>query len=208
MIKLKNLTKEELNESPFIIRELYNTYKENRKQGQLEYYQQEYPEYFINEDDEINEEFINQYGNCNNNQQNKVIKNGSYTPYVIEGKHVKGIVLTDFNEDYWQKFDFNNIVDVVCKKQDEIKEKPLIGELYNENIINYFDISLLKASFTINKIWFDNKVLYANIKFLDTPCGHIAAECFIKHGITKFKMRGSFNGNELNEIITWDLDTR
>ena len=111
----------------------------------------------------------------------------------------KGILLTDFNDDVWKKFDIESIKRGV----NSIIELSNIFVLYGELGLNEsMNINISNISHIISNIIFEDNVVYGDIKIISTFSGKLALSL---NGSFKPKIRCYGSVYSLEKIVTWDL---
>lgn len=111
----------------------------------------------------------------------------------------KEMILTDFNDEVWKKFDYESIERCVYSIINHSNEFSLYGELgLNESM----NINISNISHIISNIIFEDNVVYGDIKIISTFSGKMALSL---NGNFKPKIRCYGSKYSLEKIVTWDL---
>lgn len=115
-------------------------------------------------------------------------------------------LLADYGLPQFEKYNFGDIKLLVNDLIEDSKNNILFGECYE--LSDYYSIStvvsLSNASHLINNIVIEDKKIYGDVNFVNTPKGLIAMEMFNKK-IGNFKTRAWHTNEKVNFISTLDF---
>lgn len=116
---------------------------------------------------------------------------------------MKKYLLTDFNTEKWDSIDMNGILEQVSK----LNEGVLLGEVFHPD---RWEISLARASHSIQNLLFEDGRIYGDVIFLDTEMGKLAKGlvdnfyCVLEMRFKEVARRWAPSKNEIR-IISWDV---